>query len=229
MKNLTSGRWRDRAQKDCRSSSRLVRLACGDSWSKKKKTQRSQSVIERSINPSSFAKPASFRSLFRRPDVATILHFAVFVYVVAQLQVGQAAARGQWRKAVVHDTCGVGDRSVTNLSTPISTPIYYRSGSLGRGTDCIVFVTWCNYRCCFCVREALWRWFYPRSRKRDHFQTLATGVPKLKTWLGTQRVKKAFSLPIRWQEVYHKTFSYGRWWKKTRSEDLNGKSIVLGL
>ena len=42
--------------------------------------------------------------------------------------------------------------------------------------------------CWFCVGKALWRWFYPRSRKRDHFQTLATGVPKLKTWLGTQRV-----------------------------------------
>ena len=43
------------------------------------------------------------------------------------------------------------------------------------------FVTWCNYRCWFCVRKALWRWFYPRSRKRDHFQTLATRVPNLKT------------------------------------------------
>ena len=46
------------------------------------------------------------------------------------------------------------------------------------------------YRCWFCVGKALWRWFYLRSRKRDHFQTLATGVPKLKTWLGTQRVKE---------------------------------------
>ena len=26
------------------------------------------------------------------------------------------------------------------------------------------------------------------KKKKDHFQTLATGVPKLKTWLGTQRV-----------------------------------------
>ena len=53
---------------------------------------------------------------------------------------------------------------------------------------CTFFVTWWNFRCWFCVRKALWRWFFPRSRKRDHFQTLATGVPKLKTWLGTQRV-----------------------------------------
>ena len=28
-----------------------------------------------------------------------------------------------------------------------------------------------------------------KIKKRGHFQTLATGVPELKTWLGTQRVK----------------------------------------
>ena len=28
----------------------------------------------------------------------------------------------------------------------------------------------------------------PQIKKKDHFQALATGVPKLKTWLGTQRV-----------------------------------------
>ena len=49
-------------------------------------------MIERSINPSSFRKPASFRSLFQRPDVATVLHFIVFLRVDAQLQVSQAAA-----------------------------------------------------------------------------------------------------------------------------------------
>ena len=64
----------------------------------------------------------------------------------------------------------------------------HQSGSLDGGITPF-FVTWCNYRCRFCVRKALWRWFYPRSRKRNHFQTLATGVPKLKTLLGTQRVK----------------------------------------
>ena len=66
----------------------------------------------------------------------------------------------------------------------------HRSASLDRGIAPF-FVTWCNYRCWFFVGKALWRWFYPRSRKKDHFQTLATGVPKLKTWLGTQRVKVA--------------------------------------
>ena len=65
----------------------------------KKKTQWSQSVIARSINPSSFTKPASFRSLFRIPDVTTVLHFTVFLYVDAQLQVGQAAARGRAKRS----------------------------------------------------------------------------------------------------------------------------------
>ena len=50
------------------------------------------------------------------------------------------------------------------------------------------FVTWCNYRSWFCVRKALFTMILPRSRKRNHFQTLATGVLKLKTLLGTQRV-----------------------------------------
>ena len=66
---------------------------------RKKKAQWSQSVIARSIKPSSFTKPASFRSLFRRPDVSTVLHFTVFLYVDAQLQVGQAAARGRAKRS----------------------------------------------------------------------------------------------------------------------------------
>ena len=73
------------------------------------------------------------------------------------------------------------------------------------------FVTWCNYRCWFYVGKALWRWFYPRSRKRDHFQTLATGVPKLKTWLGTQRVN------IHWPS---QTF------QGTSSSSVNSQSIT---
>ena len=48
-------------------------------------------------------KPASFRSLLPRPDVATVLHFASFMDVDVQLQDGQAAARGQRRKAVIRD------------------------------------------------------------------------------------------------------------------------------
>ena len=82
-----------------------------------------------------------------------------------------------------------------------SHPWHFRCWSLRRNelecTDLLhwtgiapFFVTWCTYRRWFCVAKALGQWFYPRSRKRNHVQTLATGVPKLKTWLGTQRVKR---------------------------------------
>ena len=135
----------------------------------------------RRLNPSSSTNQRVLRSLFPRPDVATVSHFTVFADVDVQLQDGQAAAQGKRRKAVIRDISGFDHWGVPNLSAPIS--------FAGQG-HCTVFVTWCNYCRWFCVGKALWRWFYPRSRKRDHFQTLATGVPKLKTWLGTQRVKK---------------------------------------
>ena len=146
----------------------------------KKKTQGSQRVIVRRLNPSSSTNQRVLRSMFPRPDVATVSHFAVFVDVDVQLQDSQAAARGQ-RKAVIRDISGVDHWGVTNLSAPM----WFTGRDRGIAP---FFVTWCNYHCWFCVGKALWRWFYPRSRKRDHFQTLATGVPKLKTWLGTQRV-----------------------------------------
>ena len=57
--------------------------------------------------------------LFPRPDVATVLHFAVFAYVNVRQQVGQAAAQGQRRKPVICDISSVGHRGVTNLSPPI--------------------------------------------------------------------------------------------------------------
>ena len=66
----------------------------------------------------------------------------------------------------------------------LSAPIWFRLD----GGIAPFFVTWCNYRWRFCVRKAVWLWFYPRSRKRNHFWTLATGVPELKSRLGTQRV-----------------------------------------
>ena len=86
----TSGRWRDRAQKDHRSSSRLVRVVCGDpsirpNRKKKQKTQRSQRLIVRSLNPSSSTNQGVLSSLFSRPDVTTVLHFAVIVHVNVQL------------------------------------------------------------------------------------------------------------------------------------------------
>ena len=144
----------------------------------KKKKHKDVSVWSWEVSTLHHLQTSEFwGACFRDPDVATVLHFAVIVYVDVQLQDGQAAARGKRRKAVTRDVSGVDHRGVTNLSSPIS--------FTGQGIAPF-FVTWRNFRCWFCVRKALWRCFYPRSRKRDHFQTLATGVPKLKTWLGTQ-------------------------------------------
>ena len=53
-----------------------------------------QRVTVRRINPSSSTNQRVLRSLFPKPDVATVSHFAVFVDVDVQLQDGQAAARG---------------------------------------------------------------------------------------------------------------------------------------
>ena len=81
-------RWRDRAQKDHRSLSRLVRVVCGDPSSKEKKKNnntRKPALIVRSLSPSSSTNQRVLRSLFPRPDVAAVLHFAVIVYVDVQL------------------------------------------------------------------------------------------------------------------------------------------------
>ena len=100
MKTWLPWRWRDRAQKDHGSSLRLARVVYGDPWSKrekkkkkKKKKQGSQRVIVRRLNPSSSTNQRVLKSLFPRPDVATVSHFAVFVDVDVQLQDGEAAAR----------------------------------------------------------------------------------------------------------------------------------------
>ena len=112
------------------------------------------------------------KNLFPRPDVDPVLHFAVFMYVDVQLLVGQAAARGQRRNQSSH-------------------PWHFWCWSPRRNElDCINLVHWREALCdsssrdaifvVGTVRKALWRWVYPRSRKRDHFQTLATGIRKLK-------------------------------------------------
>ena len=171
-------------------------VVCDDPWSRReKKTQGSQRVIVQRLNPSSSTNQPVLRSPFPRPDVATVSHFAVFVDTDVQVQDG--AARGQRRKAVIRDISGVDHRGVTNCWV-------HRSGSLDRGIAPF-FVTWCNYRCWFCVGKPPWRGFYPRSRKKDHFQTLATGVPQLKTWLGTQRVKvpKKVKIGEKYRKFYH--------------------------
>ena len=74
---------------------------------KEKKTQGSQRVIVRRLNPSSSTNQRVLRSLFPRPDVATVSHFAVFADVVVQLQDSQAAARGKRGKAVIRDISGI--------------------------------------------------------------------------------------------------------------------------
>ena len=97
-----------------------VQVVCDDPWSRReKKTQGSQRVIVRRLSPSSSTNQRVLRSLFPRPDVATVSHFAVFVDVDVQLQGGQAAARGERRKAVIRDISGVDHWGVTNLSAPI--------------------------------------------------------------------------------------------------------------
>ena len=74
---------------------------------KEKKKQGSQRVIVRRLNPSSSTNERVLRSLFPRPDVATVSHFAVFADADVQLQDGQAAARGKRRKAVIRDISGI--------------------------------------------------------------------------------------------------------------------------
>ena len=74
---------------------------------KKKKKQGSQRVIVRRLNPSPSKNQRVLMSLFPRPDVAAVSHFAVFADADVQLQDGQAAARGKRRKAVIRDFSGI--------------------------------------------------------------------------------------------------------------------------
>ena len=78
-----------------------------------------QRVIELSLNPSLSTKPASYEKPVYETKVAAILHFAVFVYVDVQQQVGQTAVLGQRRKAVNRDISGVGHQGVRKVSAPI--------------------------------------------------------------------------------------------------------------
>ena len=101
----------------------------------KEKKQGSQRVIVRRQNPSSSTNQRVLRSLFPRPEVTTVSHFAVFVDVDVQLAAGrsdQAAARGKRRKAVIRDISGVDHWGVTNLNAPI----WFTAAGQGH---CIVF------------------------------------------------------------------------------------------
>ena len=73
----------------------------------KRKKQGSQRVIVRRLNLSTSTNERVLRSLFPRPDVATVSHFAVFADADVQLQDGQAVARGKRRKAVIRDIPGI--------------------------------------------------------------------------------------------------------------------------
>ena len=61
------------------------------------------------LNHSSSTNPRVLRSLFPRPDVATVFALRCFVVVDVHVQLldGQAAARGKRRKAFIHDTSAV--------------------------------------------------------------------------------------------------------------------------
>ena len=61
---------------------------------KEKKNSEVRVWLREVSTASSFTKPASFRSLFRRPDVATVLHFTVFFY--------------GWRTAAGRSGCSAG-------------------------------------------------------------------------------------------------------------------------
>ena len=113
--NFTSRLRQDWAKKNRRDWYESLAVIHGPK-EKKKKTQGSQRVIVRSLNLSSSTNQRVLKNLFPRTNIATVLHFAVFMYVDVQLQVGQAAARGQRRKAVIRDISGVDHRRVTNLS-----------------------------------------------------------------------------------------------------------------
>ena len=148
---------------------------------KEKKTQGSQRVIVQSLNPSSSTNQRVLRSLFLRPDVATVLHVAVFVYVDVQLQDGQAAARGKRRKAVIRDIFGVDHRGVTNLSAPIwFTGQRHFTVFLSRDATIVVGSV---------LEKHFDGDFTPDQEKEITFKRWPPGYNKVKTWLGTQRGK----------------------------------------
>ena len=59
--------------------------------------------------------------------------------------------------------CSVFGMCASGLATHLTTPVC----PVARTQTIILQVVY--YRCWFYERKALWRWFYPRSRKRNHF------------------------------------------------------------
>ena len=103
-----------------RSSSRSVRVACGDSWSKREKKHsevrvwlREVSTLHRLQNQRVLG--ACFGDPMSLPFCTSLLSFTLTHSCRSvRLQRG-----GERREAVIRDTSGVGHRSVTNLSSPI--------------------------------------------------------------------------------------------------------------
>ena len=112
---------------------------------RKKKTQRSHRVIVRRLYPSSSANQQVLRSLFPRPNVATVSHFAVFVDVDVQLPDGQAAEREKRRKAVTF-----------HCFTAVTFPWHFRCWSLRRNElECTDLVYWTEAWHRFLSRDAI--------------------------------------------------------------------------
>ena len=76
-------------------------------------------MIERSLNPSSSTNQRVLRNLFPRPDVITVSHFTVIVYVDVKLQDGQDAAQESEEKQSPLTFPVLITEGVTNLSAPI--------------------------------------------------------------------------------------------------------------
>ena len=159
------------------------RSRCGDPWSKRDKSPMKSACDY----PLSSAKPARKPASFEEPvsETRCFYRFAIRYFPAC----GCTAAR--WS----------GCRSGTAKKS--SHPWHFRCWSPSRNDlECTNLVHWTEALHRFSSREAnivvgsaLEKHFdgdftQPRSRKRNHFQTLATGVPELKTLLGTQRVKK---------------------------------------
>ena len=147
---------------------------------RKKKTQGSQRVTVRRLNPSSSTNQRVLRSLFPRPDVATVSHFDVSWTWMYSCRTVRLQRAGTAKKS--------------------SHPWHFRCWSLRRNElECTDLLHWTEALHRFSSRDAIIVVgsvlekhfdgdFTPDQEKKITFQTLSTGVPKLKTWLGTQRV-----------------------------------------
>ena len=98
--------------------SRLVRVACVDPWLKRDKNTTKSECDWAKFQPSIIYKTSKFWwACFWDPMSLPFCTSLFFVYVDVQQQVGQAAAQGRKRKAVIRGISGVDHGGV--LSAPI--------------------------------------------------------------------------------------------------------------